>query len=331
MAVADPRRPTPARSSDSPPPQGFMSDPVQLVPSGILAIDKPTGPTSRQVVDRVGRLFPRGTRIGHAGTLDPAATGVLVLCIGAATRLIRHLHTTGKSYDASVRLGATSDTLDAEGSIREIPDTIPPTLETIRAALIPLTGRLLQVPPAFSALKVRGQRAYVLARRGETPDLEPREVRIDRIEVRSYVWPSVELEIDCGSGTYIRSIARDLGESLGVGGLLQALRRTRVGHFRIAESATLDALNEESISRWIRPAQNAVAHLPQIVLNLTQLTLVRHGRTLDASRVSDLQVAWDGTEIAMMEPDGCLAAIGRLDLAAGQLAPTCVLPSHSSG
>jgi tRNA pseudouridine55 synthase len=306
-------------------------EPTQPAHPAVLAVDKPTGPTSRRVVDQVGRLLPRGTRLGHAGTLDPAASGVLVLCLGAATRLIRHLHAAGKSYHATVRLGAISDTLDAEGTVVETPDATPPSLEVVRAAVTPLTGRVLQAPPAFSALKVRGERAYDLARRGESPELEPREVRIDRIEVRSYAWPIVELQVDCGSGTYIRSIARDLGEALGVGGLLQALRRTRVGGFTLADAVPLDELTPETLPHRLRPARDAVAHLPRLTLKPAQLDLVSHGRTLDAARVSGLEAAWDGTEIALLDPDGALAAIGRVELASSRLHPTCVLPRATLG
>ncbi len=298
--------------------------------SAVLAVHKPAGPTSRHVVDEVGRLFPKGTRLGHAGTLDPAATGVLVICLGSATRLIRHLHTAGKSYRAAVRLGATSDTLDAEGQIAAIDVVEPPTRDAVQNALIPLTGLVEQLPPAFSALKIRGERAYDLARRGESPDLAPRQVQIDRIELWDYAWPIVELEIDCGSGTYIRSIARDLGASLGVGGLLQSLTRTSVGDFKLAESVALEDLNPETVGRWLRPPRDAISHLPTVALNSTQVALIRHGRTLDAARVSELDQTWNGLDIALLDTSGGLVGIGRLDSVAQTLAPNCVLPPEDS-
>ncbi|GIW86197.1 MAG: tRNA pseudouridine synthase B [Isosphaeraceae bacterium] len=312
-----------------------MTPPVPTSPidsaAGILAVDKPVGPTSRAVLDRIGRLLPRGTRFGHAGTLDPAASGLLIVCLGSATRLIRLLHAAGKSYQATVRLGATSNTLDADGIISETPDATAPTLETIQAALVPLTGRVRQIPPAFSALKVGGQRAYDLARRGVSFELQAREVQIDRIAVLSYAWPLLELEIDCGSGTYIRSIARDLGEAVATGGLLQSLRRTRVGRLTLADAVPLDELTPESLPSQIRPARDAVAHLGQIALKPAQLALIRHGRPLDTRRVAGLDPAWDGAEIALLDPAGGLAAIGRVELASSRLAPTCVLPLSASG
>ena len=213
--------------------------------SGFLNLNKPAGLTSRDVVDRVLRSLPRRTKAGHAGTLDPLATGVLVVAIGPGTRLIEAVQAQAKVYRTVVRLGACSDTLDADGAIEETPNPPRPTETDIQTALAPQIGTIEQVPPAYSALKVQGKRAYDLARSGQNVTLEPRKVRIDRIDVQNYEWPLVELVVACGAGTYIRSIARDLGESLGCGGLVQVLTRTRIGRFRIEDAVDPDRLSRE--------------------------------------------------------------------------------------
>src|SRR4051812_7138067 len=193
---------------------------------GVLNLNKPPGATSRDVVNRVVQL-ERKLKVGHAGTLDPLATGVLVVCVGAATRLIENVQRMPKVYRTVVRLGARSDTLDADGRVTEVEHPEVPDEGGIRAAMADQVGRIAQRPPAFSALKVEGRRAYDLARAGRDVDLAPRPVRIDRIDLLAYAWPRLELEIACGSGTYIRSIARDVGEALGCGGLVDVLVRTR--------------------------------------------------------------------------------------------------------
>jgi tRNA pseudouridine55 synthase len=198
---------------------------------GLLVIDKPPRLTSRDVVNRVLTWFPRKTKIGHTGTLDPLATGVLVLCVGAATKLVETVQNMGKTYVSIIRFGATSDTDDADG-------TITPNLQAPkfpRAALEELLpkflGEIQQLPPTYSALKIDGRRAHDLARRGQEVQLAPRPVRVDSFKLLQYEWPFAEVEIACGKGTYIRSIARDVGALLGVGGLVQELRRTKVGPF----------------------------------------------------------------------------------------------------
>lgn len=210
--------------------------------SGLLVIDKPEGLTSRAVVNRIQRLCPRRTKIGHAGTLDPLATGVLVVCIGAATKLVERIQAMGKTYSTVIRLGATSDTDDADGHILESPSVRPVSRPEIEAVLPQFRGVIEQLPPAYSALKIGGRRAHALARKGQTPKLAPRPVRIDDITLTEYQWPYLSLTIDCGKGTYIRSIARDLGQMLGVGGFVQELRRTRIGPFTADRAMGLDAV-----------------------------------------------------------------------------------------
>jgi tRNA pseudouridine55 synthase len=208
----------------------------------VLNVDKPAGLSSARVVDRVKRLLPRGTKIGHAGTLDPFATGVLLLLIAKATKLCEGLMDEPKQYEATVKLGATTPTDDPESPETITEGAVPVGADALRGALSQQVGDIRQRPPAFSALKVGGRRAYDLARRGNAVELEPRIVRVYAIEMLGYEWPLVHIRIDCGRGTYVRAIARDLGEALGVGGYLTALRRTRVGPFDAAHAVALDEL-----------------------------------------------------------------------------------------
>jgi tRNA pseudouridine55 synthase len=208
---------------------------------GFLIVDKPAGMTSRDAVNRIQRQLPRKTRIGHTGTLDPLATGVLVLCIGRATKLADTVQAMGKVYRTAIRLGATSTTDDADGEVRERDGGLEVTEQRILSLLPQFVGVVQQVPPAFSALKVQGRRAYDKARRGEEVVLNPRSVRIDRIDLLSYRWPDLVLEIACGKGTYIRSIARDLGQALGCGGYVRELRRFCVGPFEAERAVGVDA------------------------------------------------------------------------------------------
>src|SRR5262245_40734947 len=225
------------------------------MPDGLLVLDKPHGMTSRAAVDRALRWFPRGTKVGHTGTLDPLATGVLVLCVGAATRLADHVQLMGKTYRSTFRLGARSDTDDADGLVTSVEGGTPPAEDAVRAALAAFVGTIEQVPPAYSAAKVTGRRAYDLARRGGQVELAARPVQVYSIDVRRYDYPELDVEVRCGKGTYVRSLARDLGEKLGCGGLVQALRRTRVGPFRAEDAVALDAGAEAARARLLPPAQ----------------------------------------------------------------------------
>ena len=207
---------------------------------GIINLNKPAGISSARAVARVKRMLPRGTKIGHAGTLDPFATGVLLLLIGRATKQCESLMGATKVYETTVKLGATTPTLDPESLETPVPVAQIPSLSHIENALGKLTGQVMQRPPAFSAMKVGGRRAYELARKGNMPELQERPVRIDEIQVLSYDWPILAIRVRCGRGTYIRAIARDLGEALNTGGYLLSLRRTRVGEFDISKAVQLD-------------------------------------------------------------------------------------------
>src|SRR5262245_35406014 len=201
---------------------------------GLLNIDKPAGLTSRDVVSRVQRLV-RPQKVGHAGTLDPLATGVLVVAVGPATRLVEYVQRMPKTYQGTFLLGRTSDTEDVEGEVVELDSPPVPTRAEIDAALPRFIGTIEQRPPAYSALKVAGRRAHKLARRGEAVELAPRPVEIHAIELLRYEYPEMELRIDCGSGTYVRSLGRDVAEAVDTGAVMAALRRLAIGPFQAAE------------------------------------------------------------------------------------------------
>jgi tRNA pseudouridine55 synthase len=274
--------------------------------SGLIIVDKPAGLTSHDVVARVRRLV--GTRkVGHAGTLDPMATGVLVVGVQQATRLLGHLTLNHKEYRGTVRLGQATSTDDAEGEITASADAsaVPP--QAITAAAAALTGEIQQVPPGVSAIKVGGQRAYRLTRAGQAPELAARPVTVsvlDVLDVRA-AGPvtDVDIAVTCSSGTYIRAIARDLGAALGTGGHLTALRRTRSGPYTQQDAATLDEL--EARLRVIPLAQAAAFGRRE--LTAEQAALVGHGGKLPAAGGGAGPVAAfapDGTLVALLTEDG---------------------------
>ena len=247
---------------------------------GFLNINKPSGLSSREVVNPVQRLI-RPTKVGHSGTLDPMAEGVLVLCVGPATRLTDLVHRHPKSYRATFRFGCRSDTDDATGTIEELPVTEPVSGERLQAALKPFVGEIEQRPPAFSAVHVGGHRAYRLARRGLEIKIKPRRVVVHAIEVVDYAFPEVVLNIECGSGTYIRAIGRDLGEVLGCGAMMTALTRTSVGPFDLADSIDLDSLvDEASVKQSIRPAAQVITGFRFITCTPEEQDHLCHGRRI---------------------------------------------------
>ncbi|MGD9692937.1 MAG: tRNA pseudouridine(55) synthase TruB [Phycisphaerales bacterium] len=209
--------------------------------NGLLLIDKPLGPSSAYVCARV-RRHTQGAKVGHAGTLDPLASGLLLLALGSATRALPHLTILDKHYTADVDLSSFTSTDDREGAPEPVPISTPPSLDQVRAACDALTGDILQAPPAFSAVHVQGQRAYRLARQGAAPTLPPRPVIIHSITIFNYAFPLLTLDVHSGKGVYIRSLARDLGRALHTGGHLAALRRTAIGQFSITNALPLDKL-----------------------------------------------------------------------------------------
>lgn len=220
---------------------------------GILIINKPAGMTSHDVVDVVRRLTGEQT-VGHAGTLDPLATGVLVVGVGRdATRALGAISKgTEKKYRATIHFGATSDTYDAEGTIREREDVRPFKKSDLQTALKKFTGTIQQVPPSYSSIKVGGIKSYDRARKGDPVHLEPRTITIHSVDLRSFAWPDAVIDVSCSSGTYIRSLAHDLGEVLGTGAYLSNLVRTAVGLYTIQQSKTLEEL-QAGWEQWVLP------------------------------------------------------------------------------
>ncbi|MER7548272.1 tRNA pseudouridine(55) synthase TruB [Spirillospora sp. NPDC127506] len=279
--------------------------------SGLVIVDKPAGWTSHDVVGRMRRLV-KTRRVGHAGTLDPMATGVLVLGVGKATRLLGHLALTEKGYDATIRLGQSTNTDDAEGEVTATASAAGVTDAALRAGVAALTGPIRQVPPQVSAIKVNGERAYKMARKGEDVALAARPVTVREFAVldvrRHGDVIDVDASVSCSSGTYIRALARDLGASLGCGGHLTALRRTRVGPYDLSAARTLDQLAEKP---EILPMGEAVAAVfPRRDVTAEDARKVAHGGRLPAAGLGPGPVgvfAPDGTLLALVEERGGLA------------------------
>lgn len=216
-------------------------------PAGILVIDKPLRASSMDLCRWIRRRLvaggaPKRVKVGHGGTLDPLATGVVVILVGKATKLCDAVMAGEKRYLAEIHLARRSTTDDREGDIEEIAVFRPPSLDEVRCACHAHTGRIMQTPPAHSAIWIDGERAYKAARRGDAPAMQPRPVEVHAIDILSYDFPMLHLDVRCGKGTYIRSLARDIGASLGVGGMLWNLRRTAVGRFTIDQAVALDSL-----------------------------------------------------------------------------------------
>lgn len=278
-----------------------------MVSSGILLVDKPQGSTSHDVVARTRRAF--GTRkVGHAGTLDPMATGLLVVGIENATRLLTYIVGADKTYFATIRLGQTTTTDDADGDLLARAEAFAVdavTAAKVEAGITALTGEISQVPSSVSAIKVDGRRAYERVRAGEHVELKARTVTVSRFEVleqrRSDGILDLDVVVDCSSGTYIRALARDLGESLGVGGHLTALRRTRVGPFDVAGGVGVDDLAEAPLHT---PAQAAAQVLPRLDVTGEEARDLRHGKRLvgEAGR-------FDAEFAAAIDPTGDLVGI----------------------
>jgi tRNA pseudouridine55 synthase len=289
-------------------------------PAGLLCLYKPIDMMSRAAVDRVVEVA--GTsRVGHAGTLDPLASGLLVVCVGWATRLVPYIQDREKSYTALFRLGCDSNTDDITGTVIERTDATVPDRAAVDAALNRFVGEILQTPPQFSAVKVNGRRAYEAARKGKRVSLQPRKVTVTRIHVVRYDWPELRLEIDCGSGTYIRSIGRDLGNELGCGAVMTELVRTRIGEFAISGSTPVEELTTETIATQLLQPLTAVAHLPQFNVSAADLRTLIQGRPI---RVPSLDAT--GDEAAAVTDRGELAALIKLVESGPMWRPTAVFP-----
>ena len=275
---------------------------------GIVVVDKPAGMTSHDVVGRCRRIF--GTRkVGHAGTLDPMATGVLVIGIERATKILGLLTATSKSYTATIRLGRSTTTDDAEGEVLQDVLAAHITDDQIQNGIAALRGEISQRPSSVSAVKIGGKRAYQLAREGQEVQLAERRVRIDRFDIldirRDGAFVDVDVEVDCSSGTYIRALARDLGQALGVGGHLTALRRTRVGGYGLDRARTLEDLAETPQLSYLLDEACLLA-FPRRDITAEQADDASHGRPLDAAGIDGVYAATDadGRVFALLEDRG---------------------------
>jgi tRNA pseudouridine55 synthase len=265
------------------------------VTDGVLLVDKPSGITSHDVVDRVRRALGV-RRVGHAGTLDPMATGLLVLGVGRATRLLRFLGDQDKEYEGGARLGIETDTLDAEGSVvRTVPVDVAE--EDLRQALAGLLGEIEQRPPAYSAVKVGGQRLYRSARRGEQVEAPVRRVRVDAFELLRYAPPDFDFQATVSGGTYVRSLVAEVGGRLGCGAHLTRLVRTRIGRFALADAVSPDEAGEPL------PAERVVAHLPSVPVDAEETVAARHGRCLAPAGIEG--------PYALLDPEGRLIGVWK--------------------
>lgn len=292
--------------------------------SGILLVDKPQGLTSHDVVARVRRLA--GTRkVGHAGTLDPMATGLLVLGLNSSTRLLTFLVGLDKEYTATIRLGRASTTDDAEGVLGPEADTSAVTDDDLARGIAALTGAIEQRPSAVSAIKVDGRRAYDRVRAGEAVDLPARPVTVHEFEclaTRRDGSIDLDVRVVCSSGTYIRALARDLGESLGVGGHLTALRRTRVGPFAVSDGADLEQATPESLAAALRtPADTAETLFPVVRLDADRARDLANGKRIAAA-------VEDGGPVAAIAPSGAL--VGLVTVAGGSARPIVNFPPEEA-
>jgi len=266
--------------------------PVRNNISGVLVVDKPTGMTSHQVVQII-RNGSKIKRAGHTGTLDPRASGVLVVLVGPAVRLSEYISADDKRYQATIRLGGKTDTYDAEGEVTNTSDkTI--SLDEFEEALKGFVGEIEQVPPPYSAVKVNGKRAYKMARKGEKVELEPRLINVYSLELVEWNPPEAVVDVHCSSGTYIRSLAYDLGEILGCGAYLNGLRRTKSGSFTLKSAISLRKLSEAFLNndwyQYLIPAAEALADWPSITLSNEEVDAVRHGHRISREEGTEKMV-----------------------------------------
>src|SRR5437867_4642076 len=286
-----------------------------VVGDGLLNVKKAAGWTSHDVVAKLRNLL-RGPRVGHAGTLDPAATGVLPVLIGRGTRIAEYLVDWDKEYRAVLRLGEATDTQDATGAVLSRSPTAGLTQEAIRTVIERFRGRLTQVPPMYSAVKVRGVPLYKVARAGRTVEREPREVTIHDIEVLGIDGRDVSLRVVCSKGTYVRTLCADIGEALGVGGHLASLERRRVGRFGLEQALSLDELaslaERGATETRLYTLAAALADLPALHIDCDAVEGLRHGMAVPVSQVVSSEGAWTaGAFVRLLSPDGGLVGIGK--------------------
>jgi tRNA pseudouridine55 synthase len=284
------------------------SQDVKNAISGALVVDKPVGMTSHDVVQAI-RNGTGLRRAGHTGTLDPRASGVLVILVGPAVRLSEYVSASDKRYQAIIRLGGSTDTFDSEGKVTLSKDPLNVTEAQFEAALKTFIGEIEQTPPPYSAVKVQGRKAYEMARQGEEVDLTPRKITVHHLEVLEWAPPEVVIDVHCSSGTYVRSLANDLGVMLGCGAYLVGLRRTKSGRFSLRDSVPLRKLQEAfTAGNWYQyliPAAEALGDWPAVELNPDEVEGVRHGHRVkvvgEPTETKVRGVSTQGELVALME------------------------------
>jgi len=288
--------------------------------SGVVVVDKPSGPTSFDVVRRVKRLF-KTKRCGHTGTLDPTATGVLPICIGDATKVATFVSEGEKEYDAQVRFGAVTDTQDAAGRVLETRELGDLTEERVRAELASFVGLVEQTPPMYSARKVDGKRLYELARAGEEVEREARQIHIDEARLTFFRPPDAGIFVRCSKGTYLRTLAHDLGQRLGCGAHLRELKRVRVGPFALEDSVGLDTLmaaakdGRPALERYLLPVSRALDELAELQLDVAISRRVAHGHAPGPSDLSRLRAPPfpRGRKVRLVDPESRVLAVAESD------------------
>ncbi|MFZ5878193.1 MAG: tRNA pseudouridine(55) synthase TruB [Chloroflexota bacterium] len=284
------------------------SQDVKNAISGVLVVDKPVGMTSHDVV----QVIRNGTglrRAGHTGTLDPRASGVLVILVGPAVRLSEYVSASDKRYQAIIRLGSTTDTFDADGRFTRSNQPINVTEAQFEEVLKSFIGEIEQTPPPYSAVKVQGRKAYEMARQGEEVDLAPRKIQVHHLEVLEWAPPEVVVDVHCSSGTYVRSLANDLGEKLGCGAYLVGLRRTKSGRFSLRDATPLRKLQEAfTAGNWYQyliPAAEALGDWPAVELSPDEVEAVRHGHRVKVkegnTEIKVRGVSTQGELVALMQ------------------------------
>lgn len=288
----------------------MSSQDVKNAISGVLVVDKPVGMTSHDVV----QVIRNGTglrRAGHTGTLDPRASGVLVILVGPAVRLSEYVSASDKRYQAIIRLGSSTDTFDADGKFTRTDQPVDVTEEQFEKVLQTFIGEIEQVPPPYSAVKVQGRKAYEMARQGEEVDLTPRKITVHHLEVLEWAPPEVVIDVHCSSGTYVRSLANDLGVQLGCGAYLVGLRRTKSGRFSLRDATPLRKLQEAfAAGNWYQyliPAAEALGDWPAVELSPDEVEGVRHGHRVQAREAAEI-----GTRVRGVSTQGELVALMEL-------------------
>jgi len=286
--------------------------------NGFLVIDKPAGITSHGVVEQVRKLLPKKVKVGHTGTLDPLATGLLILAVGKATRFSRYLIKQDKCYFVRGRLGLSSDTYDIDGNVKEI-ECPEIKKEDIERVIQDFKGEISQVPPPFSAVRIKGKRAYELARQGEFFEIKARTVKVYSINLTHFEYPDFTLEVCCSSGTYVRSLIHDIGKALGCDAVVAELRRTRIGNISVEEAVTIEELKKKGVEKFLVPIEK-ILPFPSLSLDEREAKMFRNGAKIK----SDLE---EGV-YKIFSPKGFIG-VGKVSK--GYLKPETVLLNVNPG